>query len=271
MHMYMLHLISESGCVVQYHRKSGPFPYLSENFPCLIKYDNIDWPSAQHAFQASKVNPASPEFHARREEIRNETSMKRVMELGRKVPLNPDFHDVGHKLNIMFSITYQKFIQNPQLAVSLLYDTQTKPIWHYCDDIFWGTSRPASGEGAAPSLRPNADESDERNTGKRSAAARQWWSGDNWNGKILSVVRALIQRENTLDPQRLKEKVARYCREHCPCPEEFFEPPAGRLHPHTTKMAKGTVIANRFRWGAARSWHERTRLRAREALKEFSP
>jgi ribA/ribD-fused uncharacterized protein len=236
---------------VQYHRKSGPFPYLSENFPCVIKYDGTEWPSVQHAFQASKIDKACPDYESLREQIRAETNMKKVMKLGRKVTLDPAFHDVSHKLNIMFSITYQKFLQNQQLAVSLLYDTEKKPIWHYCDDIFWGTSRPAIWDGTAPSLCPTAGErGDERTPSERAAAARQWWNGDNWNGKILSVVRALIQKDNTLDPQHLKEKAARDCREHCPCPEEYFEPPAGALHPHKAKLPKGTVIANRFRCDA---------------------
>jgi predicted NAD-dependent protein-ADP-ribosyltransferase YbiA (DUF1768 family) len=169
--------------------------------------------------------------------------MRKVMELGRKVPLDPAFNDPGHKLNVMFQITLSKFQQDPQLATRLLLDTGNKPIWHYCDDIFWGTSRPTFGDGAAPT-HPSTHG---RTLSERSATARPWWSGDNWNGRIFSVVRALLRKHNSHNLRTLRELVEREYREHCPCPEEYFELPEGALQPHDQNLVTGTVIAGRFK------------------------
>jgi hypothetical protein len=97
----------------------------------------------------------------------------------------------------MFSIIFTKFLQNKHLAVRLLCDTGTKPIWHIDTDGFWGTSRilpdPATDEVGGGGRTGSA--------GRGNSEPRAWYVGDNWNGKILCVVRTILRTEITMDPQ----------------------------------------------------------------------
>ena len=57
---------------MQYHRKSGAYPYLSENYPSVVEYEGIAWPTASHAFQGAKVSKSDPDRMKILEEIKNE-------------------------------------------------------------------------------------------------------------------------------------------------------------------------------------------------------
>jgi predicted NAD-dependent protein-ADP-ribosyltransferase YbiA (DUF1768 family) len=227
-------------CVLQYHRKSGPCPYLSENFPCRITFEGLEWLTVQHLFQASKIDKSAENSYQLREEIRNEPDLKQVKALGHKAPLDKNFEDFGHKINVMFKITYQKFRQNPHLAIRILHETANKPIWHFCEDVFWGTSK-------SEIEASSQEQKSMRSLSGRPVATKPWWSGDNWNGKILVVVRTLLKQRISLRPQDLKSMVEEDFRKHCPCPEEFFQQStAARRHPHTKKLNQGTLIAGMY-------------------------
>jgi predicted NAD-dependent protein-ADP-ribosyltransferase YbiA (DUF1768 family) len=214
---------------------------LSENFPCSIFFEGLEWPTVQHLFQASKIDKSAENSDKLREAIRNEPDLKRVKALGHKVPLDKNFEDFGHKLNVMFRITYQKFRQNPHLAARILHETADKPIWHFCEDVFWGTSKSEIG---ASSQEPKSARS---LSGRTAGATKPWWSGDNWNGKILAVVRILLRQRISLRPQDLKSMVEEDFRKHCPCPEEFFQQSTAALrHPHTEQLKPGTLIAGMY-------------------------
>ena len=180
---------------MQYHQSTGPYAYLSENYCCKVPYDGEKWPSAQHAFQAAKIcRKAHGEDTAKlRQQILN-ANLKEAVRIGRKViKMDDDFKDRGHAIEIMFRIILSKFRHNRHLAHRLIYDTTVenpggprteKPIWHVAEG-FWGTAAEAR---AQPG-------------GSRSGSAQRWYSGDNWNGKILAVVRKLLMSEIRLQPQ----------------------------------------------------------------------
>jgi predicted NAD-dependent protein-ADP-ribosyltransferase YbiA (DUF1768 family) len=165
-----------------------------------VRYDGLDWPTAQHAFQAAKINRRSPQDE--RERIRNQiqkaTSLRDVRNIGKTLDMDDAFLDRGHALEVMFSIILSKFLQNTHLALRLLHDTGAKPIWHIDADGFWGTNRtlpdPATEAGNGGGGRT-------RSAGRGNTEPRAWHVGDNWNGKILCVVRILLREKSTMNPQ----------------------------------------------------------------------
>jgi predicted NAD-dependent protein-ADP-ribosyltransferase YbiA (DUF1768 family) len=177
--------------LIQYHQSTGPYPYLSENYFCDVPYEGTTWPSAQHAFQAAKISRSvHSELASKwREQIFKAKTMKEVTHLGRKViERDAAFKNRGHAIEIMFQIILAKFRHNRHLAHRLIYDTikdapdgscKEKPIWHIAEN-FWGTAA-------------YRDDSAPKNS--RHGSANQWHSGDNWNGKILSVIRKLLLKE----------------------------------------------------------------------------
>ena len=225
---------------------------MSENFPCSVTYQGIEWPSAQHAYQAAKISRTYEGRAQLLEKIRTESNDKRLMNLGREVPMEPGFDDMAHKLGVMFDVTYRKFHpkQNRNLAFRLLHDTGTKPIWHVHDEP-WGTRLSSNAiQSAGNRSRTNSALS---TTGAHGAVAeapaRPWYSGNNWNGRILCVVRALLRSVAKANPEKLLENVEKDFRHHCPCPdsEEYIQLPAAAIHAGDTPLPKGTLIAGLYR------------------------
>jgi hypothetical protein len=97
--------------------------------------------------------------------------------------------DRGNALELMYRVIYAKFEQNVHLSLRLLHDTGSRPIWHVDTDGFWGTCR----SHAAPP---------DQATSRSFSADRHWYSGDNWNGKILAVIREQMR-------ELLKDEVAK--------------------------------------------------------------
>ena len=235
--------------LVQYHRASGTYPYLSENFPSPITYEGIEWPSAQHAYQAAKIARRCENRAQLMEQIRTEHNTRKLWTIGHNLPVDPAFADNAHKLSVMFAITYRKFQQNQNLVFRLLHDTGNKPIWHVCDDPFWGTRRPSTASHAiGDRSRTNRaiilTAAPSSGGAEAPPPARPWHSGDNWNGRILSVVRALVRAAANVDPAALLKGVEADFRDHCPCPEEYTPLPAAALH--LGELPIGTVIAGRY-------------------------
>ena len=166
--------------------------------------------------------------------------------------MEPGFDDMAHKLGVMFDVTYRKFHpkQNRNLAFRLLHDTGTKPIWHVHDEP-WGTRLSSNAiQSAGNRSRTNSALS---TTGAHGAVAeapaRPWYSGNNWNGRILCVVRALLRSVAKANPEKLLENVEKDFRHHCPCPdsEEYIQLPAAAIHAGDTPLPKGTLIAGLYR------------------------
>lgn len=110
----------------------GKYFFLSNFFPCTVKYEDIIYPSTEHAFQA--VKSLDPEERKRIAQILNPSLVKRA---GRRVKLRKDWEEV--KVQLMYEIVKAKFTQNESLKERLL-KTGEEPLqegntWH---DIFWG-------------------------------------------------------------------------------------------------------------------------------------
>jgi predicted NAD-dependent protein-ADP-ribosyltransferase YbiA (DUF1768 family) len=212
-----------------------------------VKYQGTEWPSAQHAYQAAKVSRTFEGRAQLLEKIRTESNYKRLMNLGREVPMEPGFDDMAHKLGVMFAITYGKFQQNRNLAFRLLHGTGTKPILHVHNEP-WGTRLPSTAmQSAGNRSRTNSFLSTTGAAGAPpEAPARPWYSGNNWNGRILCVVRVLLRSAVQANPEKLLENVEKDFRLHCPCPEEYIPLPAEAIYTEETPLPRGTLIAGLY-------------------------
>lgn len=91
---------------------SGGYSFLSNFFPCKIKYEGIIYPTSEHAFQASKTHNMDE-----RKKIAMVSGPGRAKRMGRKVNLRSDWGAV--RLGIMEAILRVKFA-DPDLLSRLL-------------------------------------------------------------------------------------------------------------------------------------------------------
>jgi ribA/ribD-fused uncharacterized protein len=113
---------------------TGKFRFLSNFYPCKIVYDGIEYPSAEHAYVASKSSDIMQRYAIAEMELPGE-----VKKLGRKLKIRSDWEKV--KLPIMRSIVQAKFSQNPEL-MAMLKDTRPNELveGNTWGDRFWGES-----------------------------------------------------------------------------------------------------------------------------------
>jgi ribA/ribD-fused uncharacterized protein len=113
---------------------SGKYRFLSNFYPCEVKHDGIVYPSAEHAYQASKTD-SIPE----RERIASLPTASAAKKAGRSLKMYSGFE--ANKVDTMRSIVFKKFAQNPELEEKLL-ETGNKFLveGNNWDDIFWGVT-----------------------------------------------------------------------------------------------------------------------------------
>lgn len=114
---------------------TGDREFLSNFYPCEIIYQDMKFPSVEHAYQSAKTNTIKE-----RRKIQAAYSPAEAKKLGRKVQIRPDWDE--DKLNVMTLLVAQKFFDNPNLT-KLLLDTgdeilEEKNWWN---DQFWGTCK----------------------------------------------------------------------------------------------------------------------------------
>lgn len=123
------------------NRFKEEYSFLSCFYPCTVEYEGIEYPSAEHAFQASK----SLDTEVRKRFLGCNTA-KDAKYLGKQIELRSDWEEI--KISIMKDIVRSKFFQNIadiDLAASLLATGDA-----YLEegnthrDKFWGTVK---GEG----------------------------------------------------------------------------------------------------------------------------
>jgi hypothetical protein len=110
----------------------GQYRFLSNFYPCTIKYENMFYPSVEHAYQAAKTLDLEV-----RERLRNIVKPGDVKRAGRLVKLREDWDNV--KLEIMKQLVLYKFSNNESLKQSLL-ETKDRFLeetnnWR---DKYWG-------------------------------------------------------------------------------------------------------------------------------------
>jgi len=82
----------------------GPYRFLSNFHPCLIKRDGLTFSSVEHAYQAAKsLDPAV------RAEFTESIPPGAAKRRGRRVKLRPDWEEV--KLDVMLGLLRRKFTQ----------------------------------------------------------------------------------------------------------------------------------------------------------------
>lgn len=110
----------------------GEYRFLSNFWPCEVKFDGVTYPSVEHAYQAAKTLQLNE-----RAEILVAEKPSTAKRLGHKVTKRDNWENI--RVGIMKGLLEQKFRPGTTLAHQLL-ETKNKEliegnVWH---DTFWG-------------------------------------------------------------------------------------------------------------------------------------
>lgn len=111
---------------------SGKYRFLSNFYMIQVVYEDIEYPSSEHAFQAAKsLSETERRFISKIEEARD------AKKAGREVKLRPNWEAI--KIQIMEDVVRAKFTQHDHLRTALLKtgdeELQEGNTW---GDTFWG-------------------------------------------------------------------------------------------------------------------------------------
>lgn len=111
----------------QYH-------FLSNFYPCRVVFEDIEYPSSEHAYVAQKTLDKNTRIV-----ISEIPSAGKVKRMGKHLDIRSDWDEV--KLSIMDQIVSEKFNQNPYL-MDLLNNTAPHELieGNTWGDTFWGQS-----------------------------------------------------------------------------------------------------------------------------------
>ena len=109
----------------------GQYAFLSNFYPCLIHWDAMDYPSVEHAYQASKSDLMLPRLKICKAKTPGEAKR-----LGQKVDLIPGWEFL--KQGIMYQLLELKFCTNP--LKQKLIDTRPNVLieGNNWGDTYWG-------------------------------------------------------------------------------------------------------------------------------------
>jgi ribA/ribD-fused uncharacterized protein len=114
---------------------NGEFSFLSNFYPCDFVLHDIQWKTAEHAFQAMKL-----EDHIKRVEFAKLPTPRDAKRVGKLVPLRDNWLQI--RFSVMYDVVYAKFSQNERLADKLLNTNerllQETNTWH---DTTWGVCK----------------------------------------------------------------------------------------------------------------------------------
>ncbi len=110
------------------------YGFLSNFFPCEIRYQGYRYKSVEHAFQAAKAVK-----NADRILIAAAGSPASAKRLGGKVERRKDWEDI--KVSIMLKLLQRKFRQDPLKELLLKTDDAILIEGNTWDDRFWGMTR----------------------------------------------------------------------------------------------------------------------------------
>lgn len=118
----------------------GKNRFLSNFYPAEVVWDNIVWPTSEHAYQAAKFDDR---------EVRLTISRMKTPQEAKAVGKGKgDASWHLRSLDVMYEIVKAKFTQNPQLKDRLLATgdahLEEGNTWH---DTFWGVCPPGSNKG----------------------------------------------------------------------------------------------------------------------------
>jgi N-glycosidase YbiA len=136
--------------------------WLSNFYPARVKYDGVEYPTTEHAYQAAKTLDT-----AAREKIRQAAKPAEARKLGQLVTFRPGWDDM--KIAVMEELCRQKFSAEPLRSMLLATGDGHLEEGNWWKDVFWGT---CNGVGRnelgkllmriRESLRPSSSESERR-------------------------------------------------------------------------------------------------------------
>ena len=110
----------------------GPYRFLSNFYPCWIKFDGAEYPSVEHAYQAAKTSDEQLRLMFQ-EPIITAGEAKKA---GQRLKLRPDWEEI--KIEVMYQCLKSKFSQVK--FKSLLLSTENEELieGNWWGDTFWG-------------------------------------------------------------------------------------------------------------------------------------
>ena len=113
---------------------NGQYAFLSNFAPTNVLYDNLEYFTVEHAYQAAKTLDLTE-----RKKIQGAETPAVAKKMGRNVILRNDWESV--KLDIMLDLLRQKFL-NDDLKYALLSTNNAELIeGNWWGDVFWGVCR----------------------------------------------------------------------------------------------------------------------------------
>ena len=110
---------------------TGRYDFLSNFFPCVVKYEGIPYPTSEHAFQAAKTLDVDERW-----EIACAPTAGKAKRMGRKLKLRDDWDSV--RIDIMEEILRIKF-SVPAFKTALLKTGDEELVeGNNWGDRFWG-------------------------------------------------------------------------------------------------------------------------------------
>ena len=119
----------------------GEFAFLSNFYDADLVWQNMLWPTSEHAYQGAKTLDVQSRLN-----IASLATPGQAKRAGKTLVLRPDWDEI--KYGVMYDIVYTKFIQNYIIARALL-DTGDAHLeeGNNHNDTIWGVCPPGSGKG----------------------------------------------------------------------------------------------------------------------------
>jgi ribA/ribD-fused uncharacterized protein len=115
----------------------GDYNFLSNFYPCTVVFDGLSYPSAEHAYQASKSDDPNV-----REIVRNLLDAATARSYGKRIVMAPDF--LSNRISYMEAIVLSKFTHRDNIELTKrLLDTGDAILieGNTWGDFFWGVCR----------------------------------------------------------------------------------------------------------------------------------
>ena len=111
----------------------GEYAFLSNFYPAQVEYDNIVYPTVEHAFQSAKTTSKEDRYR-----IAALSTPGQAKQAGKQLQLRPNWESI--KVPIMAELVYLKFANHPDLSRRLLAtgDLYIEEVNQW-GDTFWGT------------------------------------------------------------------------------------------------------------------------------------
>lgn len=117
---------------------SGKYAFLSNFYPSSIPYENLEYPTVEHAYQAAKS--LTPKV---RELIRDQLTPGKAKKLGQSIIIDPNWE--LHKVSTMAHLVEMKFAIHRDLRAKLIETGDAELVeGNTWGDKFWGV---CDGEG----------------------------------------------------------------------------------------------------------------------------